>query len=90
MKKNIQLGKAISKKDQTNVKGGVAVSCTYTVTCPDKTSTVSCTSSTGECSYIYLGDTKVGVKCEGKEFKCNDGRPKDTVATLDQNAFDVL
>lgn len=51
--------------------GSGAGSCTYTKNC--SSGSVSCTSATGDCSWIYdpTNTFTIGVRCDSKDHKCS-------------------
>ncbi len=80
---NLDATEILSRDQLKSIFGGSgsgsespAVSCTYSLDCSiiagiKDNSTVSCTSTIGDCSWIKnIFDVKIGVKCENQEFKC--------------------
>lgn len=65
----------LSREQLKNVMGGDGsgsgtASCTYTQNCAN--GSVSCTSSTGNCSYMWdnTHTFTIGVSCDGQQFPC--------------------
>ncbi len=83
MKQTAALGKRLTKENMNKIKGGYTPalgSCTYSFNCGGLvgggTSAVNCTSATGDCDWVKQPSPnggpayKIGVKCDGKEYKC--------------------